>query len=530
VDPTDLSDAAQLVNSSGGDWGYVTVVIPDNDRDIGKWQHIFDSMRRLHIIPLVRLATHSDSGHWVKPSKDEAAGWVTFLNTLNWPTENRYVILFNEPNHANEWGGTIDPEGYADLFMEFASVLRVASDDFFILPAGLDVSAQSDSKSLDAEVYLRRMVGHNAAILNAMDGWSTHSYPNPGFSAHPSKRGRGSLDSYNWELQLLTSLGLTRRLPVFITETGWEHSSGKTMASGLLSTDTVSQYIQEAGATIWTDPQIIAITPFVINYQDYPFDHFSWKKYQSNEYYAMYSAYQGITKTRGQPKQHESYELLTTFIPKRLISSSSYTITATITNTGQGILQPDLYKIQFSNASFETFFEKLPSLEPSQTGELVLHIKTPSKTGSVPYSVDITVGPTSISLQKGNLILVPPPTLSLKTQLGWKRTSSISDVTVLVYDGDDVINKYIGQSIRNGTITVSNLRDVIPGKTYRVVLLAPQYLPRQVIATFSSEHTTLTLKRLLPLDFNGDGTFSEADIWSAVRLTPHEVLNKFTGP
>lgn len=530
VDPNDLTDAAPLVNSSGGDWGYVTVVIPDNDRDIGKWQHVFDTMRRLHIIPIVRIATHSDSGHWTIPTKDDAAGWVTFLNKLNWPIENRYIILFNEPNHANEWGGTIDPEGYADVFMVFASQLRVASEDFFILPAGLDVSAQSDGKSLDAESFIQRMIGHNAAMLSAMDGWTSHSYPNPGFSAHPSKAGRGSLETFRWELTILASLGLTKRLPVFITETGWEHSSGKAEATGLLSTDTVSQYIQQAASSIWRDPQITAITPFVMNYQDYPFDHFSWKKYGSNEYYAMYSAYQGIKKAKGQPKQRQSYELLTTFIPERLVSSSTYTIRTTITNTGQGILEPGLYTIQFSNPSFETVFESLPPLEPSQNSEVVLHIKTPTQPGEYPYEINLSLPYDTVTLQKSNLTLIPPPTLTLTAQLAWKAINTASDVKILIYDNDILINKFIARTLKDGKVTVTNMRDIVPGKAYRVVLLVPGYLPRQVIGTFNSTDTKLSVKRLLPLDFDNDGAFSPKDIWKAASIPPYEVLHKFTGP
>ena len=41
----DLEKAARLVNSSGGDWGYVTLVIEQHDRDFQKWQDIFDRMR-----------------------------------------------------------------------------------------------------------------------------------------------------------------------------------------------------------------------------------------------------------------------------------------------------------------------------------------------------------------------------------------------------------------------------------------------------------------------------------------------------
>ena len=103
----DLQAAAALVNSNGGDWGYVTVVMEENDRDLGKWQGIFDRMRELHLIPIVRLATSPEGDHWRRPSADEAQIWAEFLNSLNWVVKNRYVVLFNEPimppSGAGKW-------------------------------------------------------------------------------------------------------------------------------------------------------------------------------------------------------------------------------------------------------------------------------------------------------------------------------------------------------------------------------------------------------------------------------------------
>src|SRR4030042_6845122 len=75
----DLIDAATLVNSSGGDWGYVTVVIQENDLDQNKWQNVFDKMRELHLIPIVRIATSPQpGGFWRRPDVEDAEKWVNF--------------------------------------------------------------------------------------------------------------------------------------------------------------------------------------------------------------------------------------------------------------------------------------------------------------------------------------------------------------------------------------------------------------------------------------------------------------------
>jgi hypothetical protein len=136
LDENDLEDAAKLVNSSGGDWGYVTLVIRKDERDSQRWQKTFDKMRRLHLIPIVRIATIQVNSHWEKPVQGEIDGWVSFLNSLNWVIKNRYVIIGNEPNHAAEWGNELNPQEYADYLSTLSEKLKNESGDFFILPAG----------------------------------------------------------------------------------------------------------------------------------------------------------------------------------------------------------------------------------------------------------------------------------------------------------------------------------------------------------------------------------------------------------
>src|SRR3989338_2024841 len=53
-----------------------------------------------------------------------------------------------------------------------------------------------------------------------LSGLASHSYPNPGFSGVPYGFGRGTVRTYQWELDLLKQLGV-KDMPVFITETGW---------------------------------------------------------------------------------------------------------------------------------------------------------------------------------------------------------------------------------------------------------------------------------------------------------------------
>ena len=116
LEPADLEKANELVNSNGGDWGWVTVVIREDDLNSDKWQDFFDQCRIKHLIPLVRLATHLEGINWAKPKVEDSQKWVDFWGSLNWPVKDQYVIIFNEPNHKKEWGGKSIRENMPKFF------------------------------------------------------------------------------------------------------------------------------------------------------------------------------------------------------------------------------------------------------------------------------------------------------------------------------------------------------------------------------------------------------------------------------
>jgi hypothetical protein len=332
----DLEDAAALVNSSGGDWGYVTLVIRKDERDSEKWQRIFDKMRELHLIPIVRIASKQQNSHWEKLLEDEIDGWVNFLNSLNWVIKNRYIVVGNEPNHATEWGNEVDPEEYVDYLVSLSEKLKSESDNFFVLPAGLDASAPSDKKHLSEVEFLRRMTHRRPGWFDAIDGWTSHSYPNPNFSGSDKGRGRGTIRTYQWEIKYLKeSLKLDKDLPVFITEAGWAHNKeGKVL--GYKAPSKIAQNFKNAFETAWQDESIVAITPFVLDYQDEPFDIFSWKK-NDGTFYDFYEEVQKISKIAGHPVQVNTVEIITTILPPIYkVNNNKYGI-AYLKNTGQAI-------------------------------------------------------------------------------------------------------------------------------------------------------------------------------------------------
>lgn len=292
--PAEVSDAAPLVNSSGGDWGYVTIPIQASDKDIDKWQNFMDDCARRHLIPIVRLATTGDyfsPGSWSEPSDYDVLDFANFLNSLNWPTKNRYVIIFNEPNRGDEWGGTPDPAAYADILDYATKIFKQTNPNFFVITAGLDNGAANiPGQSIDEFMFMQEMNSEVPGIFNEVDGLASHSYPNPGFTASPSTDSMG-IYSFYYQNELVYQL-TGKKLPVFITETGW--------TSDKVSDQTQSDYYTDAFANYWSDPNVVAVTPFLLRADSGPFTQFTFLK--NGNPTPVYNAYKNLAKVKGQPQ------------------------------------------------------------------------------------------------------------------------------------------------------------------------------------------------------------------------------------
>ena len=330
LNETDLEEAALLVNSSGGDWGYVTLVVRKDERDTKRWQNVFDIMRRLHLIPIVRIATRQLNGGWEKPNFDEIDGWVSFLNSLNWVVKNRYVVIGNEPNHAKEWGGKVDPVEYAKYLEAVSHKLKAVSSDFFILPAALDASAPEANGFMSEISFLKVMLAANPDIFNFIDGLNSHSYPNPDFSGSPEEVGRGTVATFRWEIEVLHEMGVTKKLPVFITETGWKNKKDNEKE--------ISDNLINAFTDVWKDEDVVAVTPFVLDYEDPPFDIFSWTK-KDGSFRLFYFDIKNLPKKKGKPEILSAGRFKKVIFPPILKIDNKFYGIAYLENIGQSIWQ-----------------------------------------------------------------------------------------------------------------------------------------------------------------------------------------------
>ena len=333
----DIHSAAKIINSQNGDWGWVTIVIQTNQFNQNMWQEFFDNCRKYHIIPIIRITTIGDGDNWKIPSYSDIDHIVSFLNSLNWPTKQQHVILFNEINHSSEWGGEVDVKSFVDKSSYAAKKFKDTNPNFFILSCPLDLVAPDQMPQYQsAENVYREIISLSPNYFDNIDGLASHSYPNNGYVGTPNDTGQHSIHGYQWELDLLKELGVNKNLPVFITETGWPHREGVENQNNYYTAKTTSNFLIQA-LDIWSqDSRIQAVTPFTYNYSQKPFDHFSWLNSNGN-LYPEYQKLVDLSKKQNEPEQILGYQLEKINIPLLIFENNEYDGEIILKNTGQSI-------------------------------------------------------------------------------------------------------------------------------------------------------------------------------------------------
>jgi len=405
---SDIDQATNIINSSGGDWGWLTITIRTDQLNKNTWQEFFDKCRQFHLIPLIRLATGLQDQYWIKPTKQDVDRFVYFLDSLNWPTTNQHVILFNEVNRSDEWSNLADPIQYADIVTYASQKFKQKNPNFFIITAGLDLSAPNQPPDfISADNFYKQIIDNQPDFFQHIDGIASHSYPNPGFIGKPNNSGRFSIKGYQWELDYLKKLKITKDLPVFITETGWPHRQGILDNNNFYTSTTSAQFLTQA-LSIWSkDDKVKAVTPFIFNYPHQPFDHFSWLDSQQNMYHAYQSIIQ-LPKQTNQPDQLTKFKITKVKFPLIILPDHQYRAKAYLKNIGQSIWSQN---------------EKEFCLSPQSTQNISL--------------TQICTNPDTITLptqtQEINFVftLFQDPKLP-KTFIGWQEVKEIFEITPII--------------------------------------------------------------------------------------------------
>lgn len=280
----ELQDAKKMFFDAGSlnSWHYITVPFTLADLEkANQWQDFFNLAKEARIIPLVRLTTSFEDGAWKIPTRKEVVSMINFLAKLNWPSEQKHIIIFNEVNHAKEWGGKIDPLSYTIIFRFASSWAKATDRNFVILPSAMDLAANNSVKTMDAFTYLEQMLAIDPEIFYYADVWNSHAYPNPGFSSSPERTGRNSLRGFMHELAFIKER-TGRDMSVMITETGWQMNANISRW--------LDRYYLYAVEHIWSDDRVLAVTPFLLRGSPGPFAGFSMLD-ESNNTTKNYWAY-----------------------------------------------------------------------------------------------------------------------------------------------------------------------------------------------------------------------------------------------
>jgi hypothetical protein len=249
TEPRFLRAAATLVNANGGDWGYVTVVLVDEDRiDPPGVRRLFEWCATLHLTPIVRIGTRFDAvaRSWLRPKLTDPHVWRVFFEQLRWPTAARYVLVGNEPNLGREWGGAVDPAGYADYLTAWLDVFQ-HDERYQIFNGALDASNDTLLPDrMDEFEFIDAMRLARPDIFERLDGWASSPY-----HFWWGTERRYTYRAYESELE-----AIGREMSVIVSEFHPAHVEDPI---------DVADWYDTAFAYWLADPRVIAATPMFWN-------------------------------------------------------------------------------------------------------------------------------------------------------------------------------------------------------------------------------------------------------------------------
>jgi hypothetical protein len=241
--------AAQIANANGGSWGYVTILLTNQDRDSQLPRHllqqVLDRCYEARLQPIVRVGTRFDAntGIWERPTDDDPALWRALFEQVKWPNRTVWVIPANEPNLGREWGGAVDVAAYARYLDRFIRVFS-GSDRFKVVNAPLNLSnPHNPPEMVDAFEFLAEHQALTPAVFDNLPGWASNSYKIDGVGDGPRYTHLG----YDVELEQIG-----RDMPVLVTESGVLHRHGE---------DEIAQFFVDAYRDWQADRRVIAATP-----------------------------------------------------------------------------------------------------------------------------------------------------------------------------------------------------------------------------------------------------------------------------
>lgn len=505
--------------------GKLTLTLVKNHIDKETLQRYHDIAREEGCVFIHPIKNSFADPYWKPLDQSTIDFFEKILKDLRPSSKYLYIVLGNEVNRGDEWGGTCDGAAYAHIAKLAAEQLKKTVPNIQIGLAGLDAYAPQSGFYCSQESFLKAALEAEPRLIDDdIDFQVVHEYPNADMT--------GSLQNL-WlrEKNTLKSLGVTKDLPVVISEIAWRRHRGLTSEAAAIK-------LYNAIQTLEKEPRIWAITPFVYKFCGSPFDQFSLlqcnvKTAAGNtidEPNAVFDAIAAVPKVKGDP-EHIYRASVQLNAPQEIIENTDYAFTMEAVNKGTDIwrgisgdyelklLSPaDSTQSGSTESSIRFSFTSFHTVKPDGTLRTKMRVNPGDVQGCPSFNgVLMQNGRVVLNLFNWQPCIVPHPDAALQL-LSFPGNPYNGVGEIQIFDSNEKLVFRQQVSVSNGVASVPQVSGVRFEGEYRIVWLSPGNLPVQITnARFHKGLNDFKPPMLLPLDSNKDGALSLSDIIQGFR-------------
>lgn len=506
ISPTDeeIRDACRtLANASGGAGGKLTLTLVKDDIDLDTLQRYHNIAREENCIFIHPIKNTFGDPYWNELDDSTISFFENLFEDLKPSSKHLFVILGNENNRGDESGGECNPESYARFARKAAERLKARIPNIEIGLTGLDPYAPSGGFYCSRDEFIRRMFGEDPTLVQELiDFQAVHEYPDADMT--------GALRSH-WqsERNLMRSLGVTKELPVFITEISWRRHRGLTDFGA-------AQRLASALSRLNSEDSVWAITPFVYKFCGHPFDQFSFVTCDGNQPYEVFNALADFPKVEGEP-EHIHLGRSQTALAQEVIENTDYIFELELTNQGTDIWQGigGDYKVELFGPDVQSSFSSFHKIRPDKNMHTLFRFNPGDLSGCPKFQTALTKnGRVLLQLFEWQPCVVPPPTMALNiSTFPGNEFNGIGEVQI--FDEHESLVFRQQAEVVDGLADIGPVEGVHFEDEYRIVWLSAGNLPVQITeARFHKGNNVLSTPMLLPLDANEDGELTLGDVMS----------------
>ncbi len=291
-----------MILEMAGECGFVKGFDPYMDSGSAeKWALFVAEARKRKLIPVLRI------GYGKAPFLGDAEKYALHVAEINRKASSKYAgavleaaEIWNEPNLAESWDNNPDPAGYARFLHAVAVSLKSKSPSTKVMNGGLAFT-DGDAHNIGTEDFISRMFSVVPELVNDIDIWSSHPYPQnfSGCSPYGFDGGNPKYCFNAYKVEIATLAPFYRKAgkalpPVLASETSWRSNQMFASGSGWWNDGRkFANYTPEEFIAAWrsywlNDNALIGITPF-----QFASDHPRWREFnfvdpvtlEPNEYY-----------------------------------------------------------------------------------------------------------------------------------------------------------------------------------------------------------------------------------------------------